>query len=108
MAAFGWGNTMNECACNSASLRNGKDSLLYRSCRFLSGGEYGSGDPGSGCIVDSRRTTLLFYFIFLEGGGGVFLATVVWLMIMVDSATHLLANRAITINQEDHLTLEAD
>lgn len=53
---------MNECACNSMSQHNGKDSLLLvlRS-DFLSGGgagwERGSGDPGSGFIVDGGRIT---------------------------------------------------
>lgn len=90
---------MNECACNSMSPRNGKYSLLYRSYRFLSGGEYGSGDPGSGCIVDGRRNHSFFWL---------FLAAAVRLMIMEGRSTYLLANRAITINEEDHLTLESD
>lgn len=67
MAAFGWRNTMNECACNSMSPHNGKDSLLYRLCFDSSreeGEEYGSSsDPGSGYIVDGRRITPSFgYF----------------------------------------------
>lgn len=51
---------MNECACNSMSQHNGKDSLLLvlRS-DFLSGEEEecGTGDPGSGFIVDGGRIT---------------------------------------------------
>lgn len=77
MAAFGWRNTMNECACNSVSSHNGKDSLLYRLCLDSS---LGSSDPGSGYIVDGRRITP---FIWL------FLASVVWLMIMADRSTYL-------------------
>lgn len=49
MAAFGWRNTMNKCACNSMSLHNGKDSLLYRLCLDSSRGvKRGSTDPESG------------------------------------------------------------
>lgn len=49
MAAFGWRKTMNECACNSTSPQNGKDSLLYRSGSDSSlGGGYDSADRGSG------------------------------------------------------------
>lgn len=98
MAAFGWRNTMNECACNSMSPHNGKDSLLYR-LYFDSSREwqYGSRDPGSGYIVDGRRITFSIWL---------FLASVVWLIIMVDRSTYLWANRAITFTEENPFTLD--
>lgn len=49
--------------------------------------------------MDGRRNHSFFWL---------FLATAVRLMIMEGRSTYLLANRAITINEEDHLTLESD
>lgn len=94
---------MNECACNSMSPHNGKDSLLYRLCFDSSreeGEEYGSSsDPGSGIYCGWQEN---HSFIRL------FLASVVWLMIMADRSTYLRANRAITFTEEDPLSLESD
>lgn len=89
---------MNECACNSMSPHNGKDSLLYRLCLDSSQGE---------------SMVLVIQWIYCGWQENhsfiwLFLASVVWLMIMADRSTYLCANRAITFTEEDPLTLESD
>lgn len=93
---------MNECACNSTSQHNGKDSLLYRLC--LDSSREGVEDIvlviRGVDVLWTAGESLLRLAIFSLG--------VVWLMIMADRSTYLRADRAITFTEEDPLTLESD
>ena len=96
MAAFGWRNTMNECACNGVSPHNGKDSLLHRLCWDSSRGE------NSVLVIRGVDVS------WTSGKSILHLAIFSCCVLDDKRSTYRWANRAITFSEEGPLTLEFD